>query len=42
VELISNGASHINLTFVINEDQIEPVVRALHEALFADLLISVK
>jgi aspartate kinase len=34
VELISNGASHINLTFVINEDQINSAVRALHTELF--------
>jgi len=35
VELISNGASHINLTFVINEDQINFAVRALHDELFS-------
>ena len=37
VELISNGASHINLTFVIDEDQIYSAVRALHNELFVHL-----
>jgi aspartate kinase len=41
VELISNGASHINLTFVVSEDQISTAVRALHKELFSDLSISV-
>lgn len=40
VELISNGASHINLTFVINEDQINPAVRALHKELFEPIALS--
>jgi aspartate kinase len=35
VELISNGASHINLTFVIDEDQINSAVKALHDELFS-------
>ncbi|MCI0447007.1 lysine-sensitive aspartokinase 3 [bacterium] len=37
VELISNGASHINLTFVIDDDQINSAVRALHNELFVHL-----
>jgi aspartate kinase len=41
VELISNGASHINLTFVINEDQIGSAVRALHRELFNEISITV-
>ena len=40
VELISNGGSHINLTFVIDETQIESAVRALHEELFSDSFIT--
>lgn len=40
VELISNGASHINLTFVINEDQISSAVRALHSELFEPIALS--
>lgn len=42
VELISNGASHINLTFVIDENRIESAVRSLHEVLFADFAVPVK
>ncbi len=41
VELISKGASHINLTFVICEDQISSAVRALHDELFSDLSVPV-
>ncbi len=37
VELISNGASHINLTFVVSEDQINSAVRALHTELFDEI-----
>jgi aspartate kinase len=34
VALISQGASRVNLTFVVDEAQVEDVVRRLHEALF--------
>ena len=37
VNMISQGASEINLTFVIDERDVEPVVRSLHEAFFAEV-----
>lgn len=37
VELISDGASHINLTFVIDENQISSAVHALHAELFDEI-----
>jgi aspartate kinase len=40
IELISNGASHINLTFIIDEDQIYSAVRALHNELFSGVIDS--
>jgi aspartate kinase len=40
VELISNGASHINLTFVIDEAQIHSAVHALHSELFEQITFS--
>jgi len=40
VELISNGASHINLTFVIDEAQISSAVHALHNELFEPITLS--
>lgn len=36
VDLISQGASHINLTFVVDESQAAEVVRRLHAALLDD------
>jgi aspartate kinase len=35
--MISQGASEINLTFVIDEDQVPSVVQRLHNAFFAEL-----
>jgi aspartate kinase len=37
VRMISQGASEINLTFVIEEDVVPEVVRRLHKAFFSDL-----
>ncbi|HEY1262908.1 MAG TPA: lysine-sensitive aspartokinase 3 [Terriglobales bacterium] len=37
IRMISQGASEINLTFVIEEDDVPEVVRRLHKAFFADL-----
>ncbi len=37
VRMISQGASEINLTFVIDEDDVPEAVRRLHAAFFADL-----
>jgi len=37
IRMISQGASEINLTFVIEESDVPQVVRRLHEAFFADL-----
>src|SRR5437660_4903519 len=37
IRLISQGASEINLTFVIEEDEVPKVVRKLHAAFFSDL-----
>jgi aspartate kinase len=37
IRMISQGASEINLTFVIDEDQVPAVVQRLHKAFFADL-----
>jgi aspartate kinase len=34
VSLISQGASRVNLTFVVDEARVADVVRRLHEALF--------
>jgi aspartate kinase len=36
VRMISQGASEINLTFVIDEDQVPEAVRRLHQKFFAD------
>jgi aspartate kinase len=36
VNMISQGASEINLTFVIDESEVENVVRALHENFFVE------
>jgi aspartate kinase len=35
--MISQGASEINLTFVIEEDDVPEAVRRLHAAFFSDL-----
>src|ERR1700687_1677314 len=37
IRMISQGASQINLTFVIEEDAVLGVVRRLHKAFFSDL-----
>ena len=37
IRMISQGASEINLTFVIDEDQVPSVVQRLHKAFFAEL-----
>lgn len=37
IRMISQGASEINLTFVIEEDDVPQVVRRLHKAFFSDL-----
>ena len=36
VRMISQGASEINMSFMINEDDVEEAVRSLHTAFFAD------
>ncbi|MCF7805057.1 MAG: aspartate kinase [Candidatus Marinimicrobia bacterium] len=36
INMISQGASEVNLSFVIDEADIEPVVRTLHDAFFAE------
>jgi aspartate kinase len=35
--MISQGASEINLTFVIEEDDVPGVVRRLHASFFSEL-----
>ncbi|HEX7961521.1 MAG TPA: lysine-sensitive aspartokinase 3, partial [Terriglobales bacterium] len=37
VRMISQGASEINISFVIDEEDIEEAVRALHRAFFSEL-----
>jgi len=37
VNMISQGASEINLTFVIDEAQVDAVVRSLHDEFFSDV-----
>src|ERR1022692_1358442 len=37
IRMISQGASEINLTFVIEEDEVPEVIRRLHGTFFADL-----
>jgi len=34
VRLISQGASNVNLTFVVEEESVEQAVRQLHQAFF--------
>jgi aspartate kinase len=36
IRMISQGASEINLTFVIDEEQVPSVVQRLHKTFFAD------
>jgi aspartate kinase len=38
VNMISQGASEINLSFVVDEDRLQEIVRKLHRALFEDIL----
>jgi aspartate kinase len=37
IRMISQGASEINLTFVIEEDEVPQVIRRLHKVFFSDL-----
>lgn len=37
VRMISQGASEINISFVIDEEDVEEAVRALHAAFFSTL-----
>ena len=37
IRMISQGASEINLTFVVEEDDVPGVVRRLHESFFSEL-----
>jgi len=37
IRMISQGASEINLTFVIEEDEVPQVIRRLHKIFFSDL-----
>ncbi len=37
MRMISQGASEINLTFVIEEDAVPDVVRRLHSTFFSEL-----
>src|SRR5581483_10493860 len=37
IRMISQGASEINLTFVVDEDSVPQVVRRLHKAFFSEL-----
>jgi aspartate kinase len=37
IRMISQGASEINLTFVIDEEQVPGVVQRLHRRFFAEL-----
>jgi aspartate kinase len=37
IRMISQGASEINLTFVIEEEDVPEVVSRLHETFFSDL-----
>jgi aspartate kinase len=36
VRMISQGASEINISFVIDEDDVDETVRTLHEVFFND------
>jgi len=37
IRMISQGASEINLTFVIEEDEVPEVIQRLHGTFFAEL-----
>ena len=37
IRMISQGASEINLTFVIEEDEVPDVIRRLHKTFFSEL-----
>jgi aspartate kinase len=37
IRMISQGASEINLTFVIEEDEVPEVIKRLHTTFFQDL-----
>ena len=36
VRMISQGASEINMSFMIDEDDVEEAIRSLHKVFFAD------
>jgi aspartate kinase len=35
--MISQGASEINITFVIDEDEVEKTIQRLHQLFFSEL-----
>jgi aspartate kinase len=37
IQMISQGASSINITFVIDEDRLPEAVRGLHDSLFREI-----
>jgi aspartate kinase len=37
VRMISQGASEINITFVVEEDDVPEAVRRLHQTFFSEL-----
>ena len=37
IRMISQGASEINMTFVVEEDTVSEIVRRLHKTFFSDL-----
>ena len=37
IRMISQGASEINLTFVVEEDTVSDIVQRLHKTFFSDL-----
>src|SRR2546430_2978571 len=41
IRMISQGASEINLTFVVEEDTVSEIVRRLHKTFFSDLDVEV-
>jgi aspartate kinase len=36
INMISQGASEINLSFVIDQNEVDPTINRLHEEFFAD------
>ena len=39
VRMISQGASEINMSFMIEESDVEEAIRSLHAEFFADLIL---